>query len=224
MIEDEVRQLLRELVQATGAESAMIVHGEPDPAAAVNAPLGGGSFLVVGRGELAAGEFSHGAAVERCARALRACARRWDVRLPALSSPDSARSPKEALVGRIQVFLEALCRALSMDNAVVMLRDRVVVSAFPLEELERAQLPFTARRVAAEAARQTGSSHAELYGDDFYATTFWYGGCLIGFFSRPYALDFVRQRAKQVTRELAHLLSLLDEPDHDPAKSQPPPE
>ena len=68
------------------------------------------------------------------------------------------------------------------------------------------------------------NAHAELGGEDFYALSFWYGGCLVGFFSRPYASDFVRHRTRLVTRELAHLLSLLDEPSHDPVQTSPRPD
>jgi hypothetical protein len=148
--------------------------------------------------------------------------------LPPLAFPETARSPRGLILSRVQSYLYALVGSLGMDNAVVTLRGRVLASARPLGELHRAQIPFTVRRVAAEIERRRGtsspSSHAELAGEDFYALGFWYGGCLVGFFSRAYSTDFVRHRARLVTRELSHLLSLLDEPLHDPAQTAPRPD
>ena len=238
MLKDELRQLLRELAAATGAASVSIAHPEqhsdevPAPDDGVPhhlaIPVGGGAVL---RASFLCAEEppdpnGRAAALERTARALRSAARRWDVAtLPPLSFPEPARSPRGLILSRIESYLRALVSTLSMENAVVTLRGRVVASARPLGELHRAQIPFTVRRVAAEAERRRGaSSHAELAGDDFYALSFWYGGCLIGFFSTPYASDFVRHRTRLVTRELAHLLSMLDEPSHDPVETAPRPD
>lgn len=218
--------------QAGGA-SALDREAEAEAVAAagmgetLSVPIGGGSVLRAGFAcpEDPPDPNGRAAALERTARALRACARRWDVStLPPLAFPDSARSPQHAILARIESYLRGLVGSLGMDNAAVTLRGRVVASAEGLTELHREQIPFTVRRVAAEVDRRGRvSSHAELAGDDFYALSFWYGGCLVGFFSRPYAVDFVRHRARLVTRELAHLLSLLDEPLHDPARTAPRP-
>jgi hypothetical protein len=259
VLKDELRQLLRELAAATGAVSVAIAHPEqPDlpeltgfpglmsaePSAqaelrsaathSMSVPVGGGAVLRAGFlcAEEPPDPNGRAAALERAARALRACARRWDVgTLPPLAFPESARSPRGLILSRVQSYLRALVGSLGMDNAVVTLRGRVVASARPLGELHRAQIPFTVRRVAAEVARRRAvssgsrsSSHGELVGEDFYALGFWYGGCLVGFFSRPYSPDFVRHRARLVTRELSHLLSLLDEPTHDPAQTAPRPD
>jgi hypothetical protein len=241
VLKDELRQLLRELAGATGAVSVAIAHpDQPDPIAGVDAdddgdgqhsmsvPVGGGAVLRAGFlcPEEPPDPNGRAAALERTARALRACARRWDVAtLPPVAFPDTARSPRSLILARIESYLRALVTSLGMDNAVVTLRGRIVSSARPLGELHRAQIPFTVRRVAVEADRRRGaSSHAELGGEDFYALSFWYGGCLVGFFSRPYASDFVRHRTRLVTRELAHLLSLLDEPSHDPVQTSPRPD
>ena len=243
MLKDELRQLLRELAGATGAVSVAIAH--PDSATepmeisvdddarggglhSMAVPVGGGAVLRAGFlcAEEPPDPNGRAAALERTARALRACARRWDVAtLPPVAFPDTARSPRSLILARIESYLRALVASLGMDNAVVTLRGRIVASARPLGELHRAQIPFTVRRVAVEADRRRGaSSHAELAGEDFYALSFWYGGCLVGFFSRPYASDFVRHRTRLVTRELAHLLSLLDEPSHDPVQTSPLPD
>jgi len=240
VLKDELRQLLRELAGATGAVSVAIAHpdsptdgSEEDDARggalhSMSVPVGGGAVLRAGFlcAEEPPDPNGRAAALERTARALRACARRWDVAtLPPVAFPDTARSPRSLILARIESYLRALVASLGMDNTVVTLRGRIVASARPLGELHRAQIPFTVRRVAVEADRRRGaSSHAELAGEDFYALSFWYGGCLVGFFSRPYASDFVRHRTRLVTRELAHLLSLLDEPSHDPVQTSPLPD
>jgi hypothetical protein len=255
VLKDELRQLLRELATATGAVSVAIAHPDlPDvpelsglrlidgaESAAtelrsatthnISVPVGGGAVLRAGFpcAEEHPDPNGRAAALERAARALRACARRWDVgTLPPLAFPETTRSPRGLILSRVRSYLEALTGSLGMDNAVVTLHGRVLASAQPLGELHRAQIPFTVRRVAVEAGRRRSarppSSHADLAGDDFYALGFWYGGCLIGFFSRPYSADFVRHRTRLVTRELAHLLSLLDEPSHDPVQTAPRPD
>jgi hypothetical protein len=253
VLKDELRQLLRELAAATGAVSVAIAH--PDLADmpelsgfpglmdanleasaelrssathSMSVPVGGGAVLRAGflGAEEPPDPNGRAAALERAARALRACARRWDVgTLPPLAFPESSRSPRGLILSRVHSYLNALTGSLGMDNAVVTLRGRVLASAHPLGELHRAQIPFTVRRVAVEADRRRGtSSHGELVGEDFYALGFWYGGCLVGFFSRAYSADFVRHRARLVARELSHLLSLLDEPSHDPAQTAPRPD
>lgn len=152
-------------------------------------------------------------AMERSARALRACARRWDAeRVPVCSmSRGASVPPSERVRARIHAFLQALANSEHAVNAVVTLRRQVVASSHALTGEQRASIPFTIRRVDVEASR-TKSSHGELVGDDFYALSFWFNACLVVFFSGPYAVDFVRHRARLVTRELAPLLAWLDEP------------
>src|SRR5690606_21844098 len=140
-------------------------------------------------------------AMERAARALRACARRWDVeRVPACAvGSGPAVAPRERVMTRIVAFLRALANTQSAVNAVVTLRRDIVASSHPLTDEQIASIPFTIRRVDVEAGRSR-SSHGELAGDDFYAVSFWFHAHLVVFFAGPYAVDFARHRARLVTR------------------------
>ena len=227
MFHDELRQRLLELCAETGAVDARITHARPGalPDAGVHrVPLGVGAYLDV---ELSAEPSeSQAAAIERAARALRDCARRWELPLPPLGGEPAAVPMRARIVGRIERFLRALTDVQGAANALVTVHGSLVASALPTEELQRERIDFMLRRVDAEVGRQVGeSSHAELHGPDFYATSFWYGACLIVFFDQPFSLDFVRHRARMVTRELASLLPDLDDPPRDPARVAPlPPE
>jgi len=57
-------------------------------------------------------------------------------------------------------------------------------------------------------------SYGEIVDPDAYAMSFWYDCALIVFLAEPYGIDFVRHRCRQVARELANLLPML-EPDPD---------
>src|SRR5690349_10787286 len=73
------------------------------------------------------------------------------------------------------------------------------------------------------ASNAPHSSHGEVVDPDAYAMSFWYNAALIVLLAEPYALDFVRYRARQVARELAHLLPLLEpDPDTPVAIGRPP--
>lgn len=166
-------------------------------------------------------------AVERTVRAIRAAVRRWQAeRAPAMTvtAAEPPPPPRERVRERMQIFLHALANIHGAANVLVTLRGDVVTSSLPLEPLQQARIPFTLRRVGAEAARQPSRSHAELVGEDFYAASFWFDACLIGFFSGPYAVDFFRHRARMVIRELSQLLPLFDEPPPSPAQQAPIPE
>src|SRR5687768_2804297 len=156
MLKDELRQLLRELATATGAVAVAIAHPEQDLTLAdvdgddsstgedssgshdVAVPVGGGAVL---RACFLCAEDppdpnGRAAAMERTARALRACARRWDVgTLPPVAFPETARSPHGLILSRIESYLRALVASLGMENAIVTLRGRLVASARPLNEL-----------------------------------------------------------------------------------------
>ena len=164
-------------------------------------------------------------AIEHSARALRSCARRWDLdRVPAIALTRSHAPSPDRVETRIAAFLEALVNMQNAVNVVVARRGQVVASAFEVAEEHLASIPFTHRRLSVEAEKSSESSHAELLGDDYYAVSFWYDACLVAFFSAPYAVDFVRHRARMVTRELSHLLPLLDEPPPSGASIAPIPE
>lgn len=224
MLESELRGILRELATEVGAERVSIVREEEDGADAKGAiPLGGGAFLVLESGPPEGAEAE--AAVERAARAIRACARRWDADvIPALVAGAAAPSA-DRVRERIDVFLRGLVGDQSADNAIVSLRGHVVGAAHEPDELQVDRVPFMLKRLDAEAGRLKGkSSHAEISGDDFYAVSFWYGAALIAFFTKPFSLDFVRHRARRVTHELSLLMGDLDDPPRDPARVAPVPD
>lgn len=240
MLVDEVKQLLRELAHDTGARNVTVVH-EPvlstDPLVLVE-PLGHGAFLRIDLpGEVSgspdqtttrgdrhtrhehapmpkqrAQEAIDTGVVVRAVRALRACARRWQqTRVPTCSSHHDATPPTDRVHERIRAYLKALENAHGADVVLLTHRSQMVTASRPPDELTRERIPFIVRRVSAEAQRQR-NSHAELASDDFYTRTFWFGACLVLFFSAPYAEDFVRHRVRLVARELVPLLSMLDEP------------
>jgi hypothetical protein len=228
MLDDEVRQILRELVEELGARSAVITEA-PEERSGVPArtlPLGGGGFLRVELGTRSHAGQTVDVALERCVRALRAAARRWETELPTMGVGGGA--PGEGAAGpvtvdkvkeRIGAYLSALATIGPVENAVLLVKGAVIASGRALQELEEARWPFIARRVA--AAREAGSSHGELADPDFYAVEFWYGATLVLYLTPPYALDFVRFRCRQVTRELAQLLPLLEPDPAAPAAIRP---
>lgn len=253
MLDDEVRQLLRELVQATHAHVASVVHAKLERPGddEREVPLGHGAFLRLELRRSGAREralelgstgtgFDAGPMVaveqddmvvaesmERCARALRACVRRWRAtRVPRSTfstALEPSEPPGERIRERIRTFLQALARSEGAELVLVTLNHRVVAASGPPDELQLERIPFIIRRVDVEAERRR-TSHAELAGSDFYAASFWFDACLLVFFSGPFSPDFVRYRARMVTRELAPLLAMLDEPPPAPANVAPIPE
>jgi hypothetical protein len=252
MFQDELRQLLDDLNEAAGALSAAIIRPEEDrrqrvlrPAREIDdesepagegseevaderiVPLGGGAFLLVrfAAAEDRAALEKRDAAIERAVRALRACARRWEMnRFPAMSRGEAIPAPVKVLE-RIESFLSALANTQHAANALVILRGELITSAEPLEDEHRERIPFTLKQLRAEIERRKGeSSHAEITGEDVYAVSFWFDACLIVFFTGPYSTDFMRHRARRVTRELANLLPALDDPTLDPVQAAPVPE
>ncbi|MEM9487639.1 MAG: hypothetical protein AAGC55_00775 [Myxococcota bacterium] len=245
MLENELRDLLRELTESIGALSASVVHvrsaaeareiedGEarrPPVHEVLVAALGSGAFLrVVVPAQPSErsgddGEGERARAIEQCSRALRACTRRWnEPRVPVVTLNASSIPVRERVEVRIAEFLKALANTQHALNAVVAVHGKVVASASTLAADEGASIPFTQRRLAVEASRRQ-RSHAELVGEDYYAVSFWYGACLLVFFSKPYAVDFIRHRARLVTRELSSLLPLLDDPPPSGAQVAPHPE
>jgi hypothetical protein len=224
VIEDEVRETLRELVEEIGAVSARIVEHD-DLRTGVPArtlALGGGEYLRVELPTRTNRESDVEAAFERATRALRAIRRRWEVaRLPEIAvTPGSQSPPSDKIIERIEVFLRGLAQIDRASNAFVTRGTQLLASARPADEVESSRWPFLARRALATHA--PGSSHGEVVDPDAYAMSFWYDAALVVLLAEPYAVDFVRFRTKAVARELANLLPLL-EPDPDaPAAIRPP--
>jgi len=227
-MEDELRELLRELVAGTGAESASVVHEATasDGDSEIKAvPLGMGGLLEVAyRGD--AGTDGRPAAIERSARALRACARRWGLeQFPAIAVRRNQALDHNRVRDRIQSYLAAFANAQGVVNALVTVRHEVVAAADPLDELQRERIPFLLKQVDAEVRGHRGeTSHIEIVRDDLCAFAFWVDACLIAFCDGEFSSDFLRHRAKMVTREIGQLLPYLDDPPSAPVQVAPIPE
>jgi hypothetical protein len=224
-LDDEVREILRELVAEIGAASAEITDS-PEERSGVpsrTVPLGDRAYLRV---EMPTRSERFGdveANLERAARALRAAARRWETELPPVLLRPGHANRREKVSERVGAFLSALAAVQNADNALVVLRGHVVAAARPLGALEEARWPFIAKRALAAGEKSGTTSHAELADPDFFALTFWYGAVLIVYFTGPYSVDFVRHRAKRVARELAELLPDLEPEPTTPATAIRPP-
>jgi hypothetical protein len=228
MIEDEVREALKELVDEIGAISARIVEN-PDVRMGVPArtlPLGGGEYLRVElptKVERESGlEQDVEVAFERVSRQLRAIRRRWEVaRLPEIMVAPGVASSSMRVMDRIQSYMQALASIDRATNAFVTKGTELVASARVPDDLEGTRWPFLARRALASHA--PGSSHGEVVDPDAFAMSFWYDATLVVLLAEPYAIDFVRHRCKQVSRELCNLLPLLDPDPEAPAAVGPRP-
>lgn len=227
MIEDEVRQVLKELAAEIGALSARILV-QDDIRTGVPArtlPLGGGEYLRVElptrveRGE-SGRELDVDAALERVVRQLRTIRRRWDVpRLPEILVSARSTSPGERVLDRIRAYMQALASIDRATNAFVTKGTHLVTAARVPDDLEATRWPFLARRVL--ATHTPGSSHGEIVDPDAYAMSFWYDATLVVLLTEPYAVDFVRHRCRQVARELCNLLPLLEPDPEAPAALRP---
>lgn len=223
-IEDEVREALRELVDDIGAISARIVDHD-DARTGVPArtlALGGGEYLRVELGTRTSHENNIEAAFDKVTRQLRAIRRRWEVaRLPEIIVAPGAQPPAARVIERIEAYMRGLGSIDRASNAFVTRGTQLLACAKDPDEIEASRWPFLARRALATHA--PGSSHGEVVDPDAYAMSFWYDAALVVLLVEPYAIDFVRHRCRQVARELASLLPLL-EPDPDaPAAIKPPP-
>ena len=210
-LEDEVRDALRALVEDIGAVSARIVEND-DLRTGVPArtlALGGGEYLRVELPTRSNRDSDIEAAFEKVVRQLRAIRRRWEVaRLPELTVAPGAVPASDRVTERIAAYMRALGTIDRASNAFVTRGTQLVASAKPPDELEGTRWPFLARRALATHA--PGSSHGEIVDPDAYAMSFWYDATLVVLLAEPYATDFVRHRCRQVARELANLLPLLD--------------
>jgi hypothetical protein len=217
-ISDEVRAALRELVDEIGAVSARIVEHD-DLRSGVPArtmPLGGGEFLRVELPTRHTREVDIEVAFDRAVRQLRAIRRRWEVaRLPELIVAPGSVPTSDRVTDRIAGYLRALAAIDRATNAFVTRGTQLIASARKPDELESTRWPFLARRALATHAPH--SSHGEVIDPDAYAMSFWYDAALVILLVDPYAVDFVRHRARQVARELANLLPLLEPDPETPA-------
>jgi len=228
VLDDEVKAILRELLAVTGGATATIAaaNGErPETATAAQVtPLGGGRelHLDLGEKELDPTSSELASAIDHAVRALRAAARRWEDVLPSVVVGTVPAGGHERALQRIATFLSALASVQNARNACVVVDHRMIAWANSPEALDEARWPLLERR--AQAAAPPGeSSHGELTDPDAYAVTFWYGAALIVYFAGPYGVDFIRHRARLVTRELASLLPLLDPGPTSPAQRLPVP-
>ena len=211
MIDDEVRETLQALVDEIGAVSARIVEDD-DVRTGVPArtlALGGGEYLRVELPTRTNRETDVEAAFERATRQLRAIRRRWEVaRLPEVVVASGAAPEIGRVIDRIEGFMRALAGIDRATNAFVTRGAQLICAARAPDELESSRWPFLARRALATHA--PGSSHGEVIDPDAYAMSFWYDATLVVLLGEPYAIDFVRHRCRQVSRELCVLLPLLD--------------
>ena len=221
-IEDEVREALRELVQEIGAVSARIVEHD-DLRTGVPArtlALGGGEYLRVelptrvDRTQVP--EHDVEAAFDRITRQLRAIRRRWEVaRLPEVMVSPGAVPTRDLVTNRIETYMKGLAGIDRASNAFVTRGTQLIACARAADEVEESRWPFLARRALSTHALH--SSHGEVIDPDAYAMSFWYDAALVVLLAEPYALDFVRHRCRQVARELANLLPLLEPDPEAPA-------
>jgi hypothetical protein len=215
---DEVRAALRELVDEVGAVSARIVEHD-DLRTGVPArtlALGGGEYLRVELPTRRSREADVEAAFDRATRQLRAIRRRWEVaRLPEVSVSPGVQPTNDRIAERIEGYLRALASVDRASNAFVTRGTQLIAAAREPDELEASRWPFLARRALATHAPH--SSHGEVVDPDAYAMSFWYDAALVVLLAEPYALDFIRHRARHVARELANLLPLLEPDPEAPA-------
>jgi hypothetical protein len=223
-LDDEVREALRALVQETKAVSARIVVDDDPMRIGVPArtlALGGGEYLRVElptHVERTSGtEHDIEAAFEKVTRQLRAIRRRYEAaRLPEmLVSAGAALPSSDRISERIEHFLKALAAADRVTNVFCTLGPKLVGCARKPDEVEESRWPFLARRALATHA--PGSSHGEVVDVDAYAMSFWYDAALVVMLAEPFSIDFVRHRCRQVARELANLLPLLEPDPEAPA-------
>jgi hypothetical protein len=225
--EGELLDILRHLVSESGARSARIApdtrRQEPDEAVA---RLGLGMLLFVRYDdpEPAGTPVGRAEQVERAARALREELRRQGrSEVPLLVVPDEHLDHRHLILARIQQFLHGLITTTGMRQAILWAWGDIVSSAEPLEELDKERMPLLVRQLERAAQSTPGTSHGELVRSDLFARSFYYGAALVVFAGSSYSEDFLRHRCRQVTRELGHLLSLLEDGPDSPARQAPPP-
>ena len=133
MIDDEIREILRELIKEIGATSARILGEDTPPRTGVPArtlALGGGEYLSV---ELPTRSPNTDveAAFERTTRQLRALRRRWEVaRLPEIHiTPATAEPEQGRVLATIQKYMQGLAGIDRANNAFVLRGPHLVAAA-----------------------------------------------------------------------------------------------
>lgn len=220
--------ILGELRVETGARRAAVLpRGAADPGVSGVGglrvlPLGGGARLHLELGPMGRIDDEVDLALERAVRALREVARATGTELPACEVAMGAADRGARVVDRVRAFLTALGAIQGAQNVLCLLHGELVASAHPPSELETGRAELLVRRCEA-AARARRVGHTDLADADAFVLTFWHRAALLVYFAGPYAVDFVRHRARQVARELALLLPELEPDPAAPAVLLPPP-
>jgi hypothetical protein len=224
----EVDDILRELLREPGVVGAAVARGGETPAtfgeledlSLRRAALGGGAELVVAVSRTPPAGLD--AAIERASRELRAWMRIHGGEPPEVALAGRAQRSRAALLGKIERLLDACAAAHGALGAALLRGSSILAVGGSLGDDLRDRLAFLRKRIDAEAARRRGrSSHAEIVGEDVYACSFWFDAYLVLFFDHPWPVDFVRYRARMVSRELAAILPHLDEDPTTPANVRP---
>jgi hypothetical protein len=226
--ETEVDDILRELLRSPGTLAARLgqlgapPEGEGEDTDERRLPLGAGAELVVTVGQEPPAELPQ--AIEQAARELRACIRRYGLEaVPDVRLLGRAPRSRAALLRRTVSLLGAFAAMHGATCACLLRGPELLAVGGVLDNERRDRLPFLRKRLDAAAERQRGkSSHGEVVGDDVFARKFWFDAYLVVFFGgEGWSVDFVRHRARAVTRELAVVLPHLDDDPPAPANVRP---
>ncbi len=227
-LREQVVAILGDLRRELGARRASVVpkDGVDPPLGGTGGlrtlPLGGGARLEVELGPMGRGDETVDGAIERAARALRELTRAAGRPLPAADALLGAVDRPTLTRDRIHGFLAALASIQGADNALCVVDGAIVSAARPPTELESDRADLLIRRTIA-LARSQRQGHTDLADPDAFVLTFWHHAALVLYFAGPYAVDFVRHRARQVARELAGLLPDLEPDPAAPAATLLPP-
>lgn len=222
---EPVRALLADLLDQLGARRISVVPvGGTAPPLGVGGvrtlPLGGGARLEIELGAIGRADDEVDRALEEAVRGLRALGRDHRAPLPAVSVTSAG---PVRILDRIRAYVHALGEIHGAQNAILLVNGAVLIARREPDLLERERLDLLRRRLEV-AARQRGSSHADLADTDAYSLSFWHRAVLVLYFAGPYPVDFVRHRSRAVARELSELLPDLDPEPESPAVALRPPE
>lgn len=227
VLDSELQEILRELLRASGAQTVEI-DSEDQLASPgyLRVPLGHGGFLQAFFVDLSESRKTSARqqALEQGARRLRACflhhqGETW----PHLRIPGDVPDRRRLILARMQQFLRGLVDTSALRQMVLMCRGQIIASALPMDVEDIDRLDFLSRQLDRISQQAPGTDHGELVQADVYGRSFWYRAALFGFAENGYSEDFVRHRSKQVARELAYLLAMLDEGPNEPIKEAPDP-